>query len=101
VPIRDGEARKIVLIISRNTLNKVGMNVILARLTSQQRYRDLPTTVEVHPSDENGLATTSFVLCHDVVTRPQTVLDPRRKGSWSWERSFSSATRCATPSTSS
>jgi mRNA-degrading endonuclease toxin of MazEF toxin-antitoxin module len=80
VPVREGEARKIVLIVSRDALNEVGMNVILARLTSQQRYRDLPTTVEVQPSDENGLAATSFVLCHDVVTRPQTALDSRPKG---------------------
>jgi mRNA-degrading endonuclease toxin of MazEF toxin-antitoxin module len=80
VPVRDGETRKIVLIVSRDTLNELRMSVILARLTSQQRYRGLPTTVEVHPSDENGLAATSFVLCHDVLTQPQTVLDPRPKG---------------------
>jgi mRNA-degrading endonuclease toxin of MazEF toxin-antitoxin module len=80
VPVRDGETRKIVLIVSRDALNEVGMNVIVALLTSQQRYRGLPTTVEVHPSGENGLAATSFVLCHDVLTQPQTVLDPRPKG---------------------
>jgi mRNA-degrading endonuclease toxin of MazEF toxin-antitoxin module len=80
VPVQNGEERKIVLIVSRDTLNEVGMNVILARLTSQQRHRDLPTTVEAHPSDENGLAGTSFVLCHDVLTQPQSVLDPRPKG---------------------
>jgi mRNA-degrading endonuclease toxin of MazEF toxin-antitoxin module len=80
VPIHDGEARKIVLIVSRDALNKAGMNVIFARLTSQERYRGFPTAVEVHPSHENGLAQTSFVLCHDVLTRPQAVLDPRPKG---------------------
>ena len=80
MPIRDGEARKIVLIVSRNALNEAGMNVIFARLTSQERYRGFPTAVEVHPSHENGLAATSFVLCHDVLTRPQTVLDPQPKG---------------------
>jgi mRNA-degrading endonuclease toxin of MazEF toxin-antitoxin module len=80
VPVRDGEARKIVLIVSRDALNEFGITSSSPRLISQQRYRGLPTTVEVHPSDENGLAGTSFVLCHDVLTQPQTVLDPRPKG---------------------
>jgi mRNA-degrading endonuclease toxin of MazEF toxin-antitoxin module len=86
VPIRDGEARKIVLIVSRNALNEVGMNVIVARLTSQERYRGFPTAVEVHPSHENGLAETSFVLCHDVLTQPEAVLDPHPKGRLELER---------------
>jgi mRNA-degrading endonuclease toxin of MazEF toxin-antitoxin module len=80
VPVRDGEARKIVLVVSRDALNEAGMNVILARLTSRERYRGFPTAVEVEPSDDNGLSRTSFVLCHDVFSLPQAVLDPRRKG---------------------
>jgi mRNA-degrading endonuclease toxin of MazEF toxin-antitoxin module len=80
VPVLDGEVRKIVLIVSRDAMNEAGMNVILARLTSQERYRGLPTAVEVRPSDENGLLETSFVLCHDVLTLPQAALDPRPKG---------------------
>jgi mRNA-degrading endonuclease toxin of MazEF toxin-antitoxin module len=53
--------------------------VIVARITDEDRYRSLPTTVELEPGDAN-LPVRSFVLCHDVLTIPQEWLDPRAKG---------------------
>lgn len=74
-----GEVRETLVVVSRNAINE-RMNVVLARITSREKYRVLPSSVEVSPDQENGLSTTSFVLCHDLYTLPHRVLDPRPKG---------------------
>jgi len=80
VPVRDGEVRKRVLVVSRDPINEAGMDVLAARVTSQGRFRSVPSVVEVEPSEDNGLTETSFVLCHAVVELPQDKLDARPFG---------------------
>jgi mRNA-degrading endonuclease toxin of MazEF toxin-antitoxin module len=80
LPVADGEARKLVVVVSRDSINQVGMNVIVARLTKQERFRALPSTVVIEPEADTGLAVRSFVLCHDLLTIPQGLLDIHPKG---------------------
>jgi mRNA-degrading endonuclease toxin of MazEF toxin-antitoxin module len=80
VPVRDGEVRKRVLVVSRDSINEAGMDVLAARVTSQDKFRRIPSVVEVEPSEDNGLTETSFVLCHAVVELAQDNLDARPFG---------------------
>jgi mRNA-degrading endonuclease toxin of MazEF toxin-antitoxin module len=81
--VRDGESRKVVVVVSRDSINQGGMNVIVARITTQERHRQLPSTVAVEPEPETGLRVRSFVLCHDVLTIDPDLLDPRPRGTMS------------------
>lgn len=80
LPVADGEARKLVLVVSRDSINQSGMNVVVVRVTKEERHRSLPSVVVIEPETETGLSLRSFVLCHDLLTIPQVVLDPRPKG---------------------
>jgi len=81
LPTSDGEARKRAVVVSADAINRAGMHVVVARLTTQDRHRSLPSIVVVEPEEQTGLAVTSFVLCHDLLTLPQSRLDPRPIGS--------------------
>jgi mRNA-degrading endonuclease toxin of MazEF toxin-antitoxin module len=80
LPTRDGEARKLAVVVSADAINQAGMNVVIARLTRQDRYRSVPSVVVVEAEEQTGLSATSFVLCHDLHTLPQSILDPRPVG---------------------
>jgi mRNA-degrading endonuclease toxin of MazEF toxin-antitoxin module len=82
VPVRDGEVRKRVLVVSRDPINEAGMDVLAARVTSQDRFRGIPSVVEVEPSEDNGLPETNFVLCHSIVELAQDKLDARPLASY-------------------
>jgi mRNA-degrading endonuclease toxin of MazEF toxin-antitoxin module len=56
------------------------MNVVVVRVTKEERHRSLPSVVVVEPETDTGLSVRSFVLCHDLLTIPQIALDPRPKG---------------------
>jgi mRNA-degrading endonuclease toxin of MazEF toxin-antitoxin module len=56
------------------------MNVMVLRITKEERHRELPSVVVVEPEADTGLSVRSFVLCHDLLTLPQDALDPRAKG---------------------
>jgi mRNA-degrading endonuclease toxin of MazEF toxin-antitoxin module len=56
------------------------MHVVVVRITKEERYRTIPSVVVVEPEPDTGLSVRSFVLCHDLLTIPQTALDPRPKG---------------------
>ena len=81
LPTSDGEARKLAVVVSADAINRAGMHVVVARLTRQDRYRAVPSVVVVEPEEQTGLAVTSFVLCHDLLTVPRSALDPRPIGS--------------------
>jgi mRNA-degrading endonuclease toxin of MazEF toxin-antitoxin module len=70
--------RKYCVVISRNSIN-AKMNVVVARITGEDRHRSLPTAVELN-SGEGNLTERCFVLCHDLLTISQDWLDPRAKG---------------------
>ena len=80
LPTRDGEARKLGVVVSRDAINRSRLDVIVARLTRQDRYRAIPSAVIVEPEEQTGLSVASFVLCHDLHTLPQSRLDPRPIG---------------------
>jgi mRNA-degrading endonuclease toxin of MazEF toxin-antitoxin module len=80
LPTREGEARKLAVIVSADAINRAGMDVVVARLTRQDRYRAVPSVVVVEPEEQTGLSVTSYVLCHDLHTLRQVVLDPRPVG---------------------
>ncbi|HXH60141.1 MAG TPA: type II toxin-antitoxin system PemK/MazF family toxin, partial [Fimbriimonadaceae bacterium] len=63
-----------------DAINRAGMDVVVARLTRQDRFRSIPSVVVVEPEEQTGLSATSFVLCHDLHTVRQTILDPRPIG---------------------
>lgn len=69
-----GVARKPVLVVSSDAINQAGMHAVTIRVTSRTRPRAIPTAVEVDPDHENGLAETSYVLCHDLLTVRQAEL---------------------------
>lgn len=80
LPTREGEARKLAVVVSSDAINRAGMHAIVARLTKEERHRALPTVVVVEPEEQTGLQVRSFILCHDIVTVPQASCDPQRKG---------------------
>ena len=51
------------------------MKVIVADITSRERTRAVPTVVAVEPSEENGLADRSYVVCHELTTLVRGRLD--------------------------
>lgn len=66
VPKPDGgELRHRVVVLSRDAINR-RMKVITADVSSTERERALPTVVLVEPSEENGLAEPSFIVCHEL-----------------------------------
>lgn len=66
---------KRVLIVSWNAINGGLRQPICALITSNDRVRSVPTFVQVEPTSENGLKQTSWVLCHALITLPETRLD--------------------------
>lgn len=80
LPTGDGDSRKLGVVVSRDAINRAGMGVMVARLTKQDRYRSVPSVVVVEPEEQTGLSVTSFVLCHDLHTLPQSTLDARPLG---------------------
>ena len=80
MPTSEGEARKLVVVVSRDSINTAGMNVIVARVTTAERHRALPSVVTVEPEAQTGLARRSFVLCHDLLTISPDLLDARPIG---------------------
>jgi mRNA interferase MazF len=66
---------KPVAVVSPNFINRALANVIVARITSVQRPRTLPTFVVLDPDEVPGLPDESIVICHDLFTIPKTLLD--------------------------
>lgn len=59
--------QKLALVVSWDAINRGLRRPIIARITSIARQRSLPTHVELQPG-EGGVQTTSYVLCHDLLT---------------------------------
>ena len=55
------------LVVSWNAVNRGLGAAVVARITSRERDRSLPTHVELNPG-EAGLPQRSFVLCQDLTT---------------------------------
>jgi mRNA-degrading endonuclease toxin of MazEF toxin-antitoxin module len=66
-------------VVSRDAIN-FRMKVVVADVTSSDRERELPTCVLIEPSDENGLAEESFVVCHELATVVRGRLDSEPVG---------------------
>jgi mRNA interferase MazF len=64
---------KPVAIVSADFINLALRNVTVARITSVERDRALPTFVAVEPGEVAGLPARSFVVCHDLFTLPKSV----------------------------
>ena len=80
-PVKAGDPRKYVLVVSNNAIN-ARMDPVVVRLTAEERHRALPTTVELTADDRASatLPRPTWVLCHEIVTIPLDDLDPRPKG---------------------
>jgi mRNA-degrading endonuclease toxin of MazEF toxin-antitoxin module len=75
LPTSDGETiPHKVLVVSRNALNRQ-MKVVVVDMTTTDRERHYPTTVQVEPTSENGLKEVTYVLCHDLSTIVRGRLD--------------------------
>ena len=66
-----GVGDKPVVIVSWDVLNRALESVIVARITSVERDRGLPTFVSLDPDDVDGLPLGSFVICHDLFALPK------------------------------
>jgi mRNA-degrading endonuclease toxin of MazEF toxin-antitoxin module len=66
-----GVGEKPGLVVSWDPVNRGLRSAIVARITSRERERALPTHVELDPG-EAGLPLRSYVLCHDLVTLPES-----------------------------
>ena len=55
------------LIVSWQPIQQALGSAIVARITSAEKKRSLPTAIRLEPG-EAGLERPSFVLCHDLVT---------------------------------
>jgi mRNA-degrading endonuclease toxin of MazEF toxin-antitoxin module len=60
-------SRKPAVILSDQTVT-FALGPIVARITSVERARTIPTTVALEPGEVDGLSERSYVLCHDLVT---------------------------------
>jgi mRNA-degrading endonuclease toxin of MazEF toxin-antitoxin module len=74
-----GIGRKRVLVVSYEGVNRGLRQPVCALITSRDRPRSLETYVEIHPP-EAGLDETSFILCHFLVTLPESQLEERPEG---------------------
>lgn len=70
-----GAGRKPAVVVSSNRVNRVLRQSVVARITSVDRERKLPTGVEL-AAGEGGLPLASWVLCHELVTLPSAELGP-------------------------
>jgi mRNA-degrading endonuclease toxin of MazEF toxin-antitoxin module len=62
-----GVGDKPALIVSWQPIQKALGAAIVARITSAEKRRSLPTAVQLE-ADDGGLERPSFVLCHDLFT---------------------------------
>lgn len=72
-----GVGDKPVVVVSAEAINRSLANVTVARITSVDRERSLPTFVALEPDDVAGLPARSFVICHDLFTLPKELLGRR------------------------
>lgn len=72
--------RKPVVVVSWNAINRALDAVIVARVTSVERERRLPTFVSLDPGDVPGLPRRSYVICHDLFTLSKELLVERLGG---------------------
>lgn len=59
--------RKPALVVSRLAVS-TRLNPVVARITSVERDRALPTAVALGAGEVDGLAHPSWILCHDLAT---------------------------------
>jgi mRNA-degrading endonuclease toxin of MazEF toxin-antitoxin module len=59
--------RKPVVLISDRSVT-LALKPVVARVTSVERPRAMPTTVPIEPGDVEGLPHRSYILCHDLTT---------------------------------
>jgi mRNA-degrading endonuclease toxin of MazEF toxin-antitoxin module len=59
--------RKPVVLVSDRTVT-LALKPLVARVTSVDRPRAMPTAVSIEPGEVDGLTLRSFVLCHDLTT---------------------------------
>jgi mRNA-degrading endonuclease toxin of MazEF toxin-antitoxin module len=62
-----GIGLKPVVIVSDRAVT-LALHPIVARVTSVERERAVPTAVAIEPGEVEGLQERSYVLCHDLVT---------------------------------
>jgi mRNA-degrading endonuclease toxin of MazEF toxin-antitoxin module len=62
-----GVGPKPVVIVSDRAVT-LALHPIVARITSVERQRAVPTAVAIEPGEVDGLAERSYVLCHDLAT---------------------------------
>lgn len=62
---------KPVVVVSGDSINIALENVVVARVTSIERGRTLPTFVELEAGEVAGLPQRSFIICHDLFTLPK------------------------------
>ncbi len=62
-----GIGLKPVVIVSDRAVT-LALHPIVARITSVERERAIPTAVAIEPGEVEGLPERSYVLCHDLVT---------------------------------
>jgi mRNA-degrading endonuclease toxin of MazEF toxin-antitoxin module len=62
-----GIGLKPVVIVSDRAVT-LALHPIVARITSVERERAVPTAVAIEPGEVAGLEKHSYVLCHDLVT---------------------------------
>lgn len=59
--------RKPVVLVSDRAVT-LALKPVVARVTSVERPRTMPTVVSIEPGEVEGLTRQSFVLCHDLTT---------------------------------
>lgn len=75
LPMSDGgQEQKYCAIVSRDSINDRGMNVIVVRITDEDRHREVPTAIQLR-SGEANLPHESWLLCHEIYTIPYEWLD--------------------------
>lgn len=62
---------KPVLIVSWDVVNHALRSVVVARVSSVERERTIPTVVSVPAGEIDALEERSFVICHDLFTLPK------------------------------
>jgi mRNA-degrading endonuclease toxin of MazEF toxin-antitoxin module len=62
-----GIGPKPVVIVSDRAVT-LALHPIVARVTSVERRRAVPTAVAIEPGEVDGLRERSYVLCHDLAT---------------------------------
>jgi len=59
--------RKPVVLVSDRSVT-LALKPVVARVTSVERPRAMPTTVPIEPGEVDGLPRRSYILCHDLTT---------------------------------